>query len=66
MIEVRINGDCQAWGQCVFDAPDVFGLKDSERETWRYVVSDDKLVQIKQAVKNCPNRAISIVEGYDG
>lgn len=66
MIEVRINKDCQSWGQCVFDAPEVFDLKDGDRETWRYVASDDKLSSIRLAVKNCPNRAISIVEGYDG
>jgi ferredoxin len=66
LIEVRVNGDCQAWGQCIFDAPDVFDLKDGDRETWRYVVSDDKLLQVTQAAKNCPNAAISLVTDYEG
>lgn len=66
MIEVRINKDCQAWGQCVFDSPEVFGLDDGERVNWRYVVSDDKLPTVELAVRNCPNRAISIVKDYDG
>jgi ferredoxin len=66
MIEVRINKDCQAWGQCVFDSPEVFGLEDGERVKWRYVVEDSKLLSVKQAERNCPNRAISVVENYEG
>lgn len=66
MIEVRINKDCQAWGQCVFDAPDVFSLEDGERTKWRYVVEDSLLLSVKNAERNCPNRAISVVEKYEG
>ena len=66
MIEVRINKDCQAWGQCIFDSPEVFSLEDGERTKWRYVVEDSLLLSVKNAERNCPNRAISIVENYEG
>ncbi len=59
MIKVKINYDCQAWGQCVFDAPEVFDLVDSERKTWNYNVEDNLLDKISLAVSHCPNRAIS-------
>lgn len=66
MIEVRINSECQAWGQCIFDAPQVFNLEDGERKKWRYVAEDQMLADLKRAERNCPNRAISIVENYEG
>jgi ferredoxin len=59
MIKVKINYDCQAWGQCVFDAPEVFDLVDSERKTWNYSVKDELIDKVSLAVSHCPNRAIS-------
>jgi ferredoxin len=58
-ISIKINKDCQAWGQCVFDAPEVFDLVESERKTWKYVVDDSLLEKVKMAHSHCPNRAIS-------
>lgn len=62
MIEVSISKACQAWGQCIFDAPQVFDLVDSERKTWKYLVDDSNLTGIKSAQSHCPNRAISFLE----
>lgn len=59
MIKVKISRDCQAWGQCVFDAPEVFDLVDSDRKTWSYDADDDLLEKITEARTHCPNRAIS-------
>lgn len=59
MIEIKINRDCQAWGQCVFDAPEVFDLVESERKTWKYTVDDSLLAKVTEARTHCPNRAIS-------
>lgn len=58
-INIKISKDCQAWGQCVFDAPEVFDLVDSDRKTWKYVVDNSMLEQIETAKGHCPNRAIS-------
>jgi ferredoxin len=59
MIEIKISRDCQAWGQCVFDAPEVFDLVESERKTWKYSVEDSLLEKVTEARTHCPNRAIS-------
>jgi ferredoxin len=59
MIEVKINKSCQAWGQCVFDAPEVFDLVESERKTWKYLVDDSLLEKVSKSQAHCPNRAIS-------
>lgn len=59
MIEITINKACQAWGQCVFDAPEIFNLVDSERKTWKYTAEDSMLDKVSLAVSHCPNRAIS-------
>jgi ferredoxin len=59
MIEIKINKDCQAWGQCVFDAPEIFSLVDSERKKWSYKVDDSLLEKVEEAKAHCPNRAIS-------
>lgn len=64
MIEIRIDSHCQAWGQCVFDLPKVFELENGERVRWRYITDDENIESVKRAAHNCPNRAISFVEGY--
>lgn len=65
MIQIKISKDCQSWGQCVFDAPEVFQLVDSERQTWSYQVENSLKDKIKNAALNCPNRAISFREVND-
>lgn len=62
MIEVKISKACQAWGQCVFDAPEIFNLVDSERKTWKYKTEDSMIDKVKLAASHCPNRAISFKE----
>jgi len=59
MIEIKINKSCQAWGQCVFDAPEIFDLVESERKTWKYSVDDSLIEKVSRATAHCPNRAIS-------
>jgi ferredoxin len=59
MIKINISKKCQSWGQCVFDAPDVFSLVDGDREIWQYIVDNNNMNKIKIASSNCPNNAIS-------
>ena len=47
MIKVKIDRSCQSWGQCIFDAPEVFDLVNSERKTWRYFADDSLEEKIK-------------------
>lgn len=65
MIEVKIGKACQSWGQCVFDAPEIFQLVDSERKTWKYSVPNDLKDKVELAASHCPNRAISFKEVND-
>lgn len=62
MIKVTISKKCQSWGQCVFDAPEVFDLVDSERKQWEYVVDSSLLDKVITAKSHCPNSAISFEE----
>lgn len=58
-IKINISKSCQSWGECVFDAPEVFHLVNSERDTWEYLAEDSLIDKIELATKNCPNSAIS-------
>jgi ferredoxin len=60
MIKVSIGKSCQSWGQCVFDAPDVFSLEESERKVWSYLVEDSFEDQLLIAKSHCPNNAINL------
>jgi len=65
MIEITIGKACQAWGQCVFDAPEIFELVESERKTWKYTAPDYLKDKVIIAASHCPNRAISFKEIND-
>jgi ferredoxin len=65
MIEVNISKRCQAWGQCVFDAPEIFSLVDGERKTWEYLVDKSLKDRVVNAALHCPNDAISYRELND-
>lgn len=58
-IEIKISKHCQSWGQCVFDAPEIFNLVEGERKTWKYETDSRYLEKLKSAVAHCPNNAIS-------
>ena len=62
MIKITISKKCQSWGQCVFDAPEVFDLVDSERKQWEYLVDNSLLNKVNTARSHCPNSAISLEE----
>lgn len=61
MIKIEVDMDtCQSYGQCVFEAEDVFQLDDSGKLQYIKEVSDDRLADIENAVDVCPMQAISI------
>jgi ferredoxin len=62
-MKVVLDADlCQGHGMCVLEAPDVFDLaKRATTVTLRCAqVPDDLLDDVKQAVKFCPNAALSL------
>ena len=65
MIKVIISKRCQSWGQCIFDAPEIFSLSNGERKVWEYRVDNSLKNKIVNAMDHCPNDAISYEEEND-
>jgi ferredoxin len=53
---------CQHYGQCVFEAPDIFRLNEDDKLEYTAVADDSERANIEAAVDVCPMQAIRIVE----
>jgi ferredoxin len=53
---------CQHYGQCVFEAPNIFNLKDDDKLEYQAEADDSERDNIEAAVDVCPMQAIRIVE----
>jgi ferredoxin len=63
MIKVEVDmAKCQHYGQCVFEAPDVFKLNDEDKLEYVAEVEDSELDNVEAAVDICPMQAIRIVK----
>jgi len=63
MINVDVDMDkCQHYGQCVFEAPDIFKLNENDKLEFVATADDSQLSEVESAVDVCPMQAISIVE----
>jgi ferredoxin len=63
MIKVQVDWNrCQHYGQCAFEAPEVFRLNDADQLEHEGTADDSQLSNIEAAVDVCPMQAISIVE----
>lgn len=60
MITIEIDMDkCQHYGQCVFEAEDIFQLDDDGKIHYTKEVPNDRKEDIENAVDVCPMQAIS-------
>ncbi len=60
MITIEIDMDkCQHYGQCVFEAEDIFQLDDDGEINYAKEVPDDRKDDVENAVDVCPMQAIS-------
>jgi len=60
VIKIEVDMDtCQSYGQCVFEAEDVFQLDDNGKLQYTKEVPDDRLADIESAMDVCPMQAIS-------
>jgi ferredoxin len=62
---IKINVDmtkCQHYGQCVFEAPNVFRLNDEDKLEYNATADDSERANIEAAIDICPMQAIAIVE----
>ena len=51
---------CENYGQCCFEAPDVFFLDDSGALQFASRAADDRLADLENAADACPMQAISL------
>ncbi len=62
---VKIDVDmlqCQNYGQCVFEAPNVFQLNDDDKLEYLAEADESERANVENAVDVCPMQAIRIVE----
>lgn len=60
MIKIDIDMDkCQHYGQCVFEAEDIFQLDDDGNIQYTKEVPDDRQDDVDNAVDVCPMQAIN-------
>jgi len=61
MIRIEVDMDqCQHYGQCCFEAEDVFQLDEDGKLKYLAEVSDDRLEAVEAAADVCPMQAITI------
>ena len=61
---IKINVDmskCQHYGQCVFEAPELFHLNDDDKLEYSASADDSETGNVEAAIDICPMQAISIV-----
>jgi ferredoxin len=62
-IKIKVDmSQCQRYGQCVFEAPQVFRLNDNDDLEYTAEADDSERKNVKNAVDICPMQAISIVD----
>ena len=60
MLKIEIDMDkCQNYGQCVFEAEDIFQLDDDGNIQYTKEVPDDRQDDVDNAVDVCPMQAIN-------
>jgi ferredoxin len=63
MIQITVDMDkCQHYGQCCFEAEDVFQLDDDGKLQYVAEVADERRDDVESAADVCPMQAISFVE----
>ncbi|MCU1440164.1 MAG: ferredoxin [Rhodoglobus sp.] len=53
---------CQNYGQCVFEAPNIFHLNDDDKLEHLAEADESERANVENAVDVCPMQAIRIVE----
>jgi ferredoxin len=63
MIKVHVDMEkCQHYGQCVFEAPDIFKLNAEDRLEYLATAEDSERANVRAAADVCPMQAITITE----
>ena len=63
MITISVDTNaCENYGQCCFEAQDLFALNDAGTLVYASTASDDRLADIEAAADACPMQAINLME----
>jgi ferredoxin len=63
MIKIEVDmALCQHYGQCVFEAPNIFKLNDDDKLEYLASADDSERDNVESAVDVCPMQAIRIVD----
>ena len=63
MLKINVDMEkCQHYGQCVFDAPNIFRLNDDDKLEYEATAEDAELENVKLAVDICPMQAIQFTQ----
>ena len=63
MLKIHVDMDkCQHYGQCVFDAPEVFRLNENDKLEYEHTADDSERENVQRAIDICPMQAISLVD----
>ncbi len=61
MIEIHVDmNKCQHYGQCVFEAPEVFRLNDVDQLEYIETAADSERSKLEAAADVCPMQAITV------
>jgi len=62
-MKIKVDMDkCQHYGQCVFEAPEIFRLNNSDKLEYLAEADDSQRANVESARDVCPMQAIFIVE----
>ena len=63
MIKIYVDMDkCQHYGQCVFEAPEVFQLNADDKLEYQAEAPDEMLGDLESAADVCPMQAIFLTK----
>lgn len=62
MLNIEVDmSKCQHYGQCVFEAPDVFTLNQDDKLEYVGQVEESERENVEAAIDVCPMQAIRLV-----
>jgi len=62
-VKIKVDmKECQHYGQCVFEAPNLFRLNENDKLEYIAEADESERKNVENAVDVCPMQAISIVD----
>jgi len=63
IVKIKVDmKECQHYGQCVFEAPNLFRLNENDKLEYIAEADESDRKNVENAVDVCPMQAISIVD----